>query len=131
MTDELVKFETAILAKEKGFDEKCFSYYAKQFNDSFKNENGQIFNCVVKDDDGDVIGFSNRRNAKGQPHIVIAPTQSLLQRWLREKHNIDIRIDPPISTDSTYTAQLFQKRYSATKSIEVVGKTVFFRYYYR
>ena len=41
MKDQLVKFETAKLAKEKGFE---------------------------------------------GPHLVLLPTQSLLQRWIREKH---------------------------------------------
>ena len=50
MTEQLISKETAVLAKEKGFD----------LNNHLKN---------------------------GNP-----PTQSLLQKWLREKHNIDISI---------------------------------------
>ena len=63
MEEQLVTFETAKLAKEKGFKEKTkFSYstLTKTYNISYDE-------------------FS-------------APTQSLLQKWLREKHNIFLTI---------------------------------------
>jgi len=63
MKEELVKFETAVLAKEKGFE-------------SYKN--CITFPSTIKD-----FKKSN-----------LAVTQSLLQKWLREIHNIDIMIIP-------------------------------------
>ena len=56
MTDTLVSFAAAILAKEKGFNEPCSHRYN--------------------------VGATSELND------LLAPTQSLLQRWLREKHNI-------------------------------------------
>lgn len=74
MQEQLVTFETAKLAKEKGFDLKTQSYYGRCFPET----EFEIF-C----DNLDVFGgdFS-----------CYAPTQSLLQKWLREKHSIDIII---------------------------------------
>ena len=62
--DELATYEVAKLAKEKGFNEKCNFYYQKG---------------VISTD-----GCFNRYN-KGVEYICSAPTQSLLQRWLREE----------------------------------------------
>ena len=58
MTDQLISFETAKLAKEKGFLELTHK----------------------------ITWVDNERYC--------IPTQSLLQKWLREKHNIDIIIKP-------------------------------------
>ena len=63
--DKLVSFETAILAKEKGFDEVCLNNYA-------------------------LDGNSYDRKPIG----LYAPTQSLLQTWLREIHGIHVVVFP-------------------------------------
>ena len=73
MQDELVSFETAKLAKEKGFDYSVRDYYDLVF----KHE-------------GD---YPHLENYNEQNDKVSIPTQSLLQRWLREKHNIHIGIN--------------------------------------
>lgn len=62
--EEIVTFEVAKLAREKGFNEKCYHYY----------QNG-----VLESDE-----CFNHYN-KGIVSICSAPTQSLLQRWLREE----------------------------------------------
>lgn len=64
MEEQLISFKTAKLAKEKGFDIATIHRY---------DEFGQIVEGMV---------FSNRE--------IYAPTQSLLQKWLREKHKIHI-----------------------------------------
>lgn len=61
--EEICTYEVAKLAKEKGFNEKCNFYYQKG---------------VINTD-----GCFNRYN-KGVEYICSAPTQSLLQRWLRD-----------------------------------------------
>jgi hypothetical protein len=94
MKEELVAFDTAVLAKEKGFDELCDHYFVHKFGNSFERLHGQLFAREVKNEDDCVIGFRKHKNSKGQPHIIIAPTQSLLQRWLREKHKIIVSIIP-------------------------------------
>lgn len=84
LQEELVTHEVAKLAKEKEFNEKCYHYY----------QNG-----VLESD-----GYFTRYN-KGVDSICSAPTQSLLQRWLREEKAIAIVLQP-YSYDiqrSTYT----------------------------
>ena len=68
MKDELVTIETAKLAKEKGFNwgEKCYFDI---------NPNSQAM-CY----------------SETNPSHFLMPTQSLLQKWLREVHNIHIYI---------------------------------------
>lgn len=62
--EEICTYEVCKLAKEKGFNEKCYHYYQKGVLESDK--------CF------------NRYN-KGVDNVCSAPTQSLLQRWLREE----------------------------------------------
>jgi hypothetical protein len=71
MKEQLVSFYTAKLAKDKGFDWECSLMYAS---------NGNICDKVYD--------FDN---------WCFAPTQSLLQKWLREKHGIIVfvKIDLP------------------------------------
>ena len=69
MKDELVNFKIAKLAEDKGFDVFCENIYDIQ-EQSSKYPFGTILeDCYYK-----------------------RPTQSLLQRWLREKYNIQIEI---------------------------------------
>ena len=62
MEDTLITFETAKLAKEKGFEFKIVWEY--------------------------ILGFKN--NHERDKYL---PTQSLLAKWLREKHNIIVLVD--------------------------------------
>ena len=77
MKEELVTFETAKLAKEKGFNEWCQAYYNTATSGDPILES-QVFGVKTSDT------FN---------YIVPACTQSLLQKWLREVHNLSIVID--------------------------------------
>lgn len=93
MQEELISFETAKLAKDKGFDEYCSKQYYRcgklmgftgyDFIQKH-HKNSTIHNITHEDYDGN--NFENYHS-----HCT-APTQALLQKWLREKHNIDIDI---------------------------------------
>jgi hypothetical protein len=75
MKDELVTFPTAKLAKEKGFNEFCiYSWY--------KNIEGK-YNIITDYNDPD-------KNSELFDDNYTIPTQSLLQRWLREVHGLHI-----------------------------------------
>ena len=74
MIEQIVSFDTAVLAKEKGFDEKTISYY---------NLNKISYQV------GDNIPFQHNTKAM---YCYTAPSQSLLQKWLREVHKIFISI---------------------------------------
>lgn len=68
MEDQKINFETAKLAREKGFNLKS-NYFREQ-----------------KEGDADYDDdFCNWNEFEGYYTVV---TQSLLQKWLREKHNI-------------------------------------------
>lgn len=84
MKEEIISFETAKLAKEKGF--------------SLNETTGIRFFC---DRDKNEILMDTGSLADAYSEIfydetedLLAPTQSILQRWLREKHLLHIIISP-------------------------------------
>lgn len=87
MGDEIVSFETAMLLKQKGFNEPCSYYY--EDNDLYKL--GYYH--------GDGTGFA-RNNSSINDRLLCeemqctAPTQSLAQKWLRETRNITFNANP-------------------------------------
>ena len=87
---EICTYEVCKLAKRKGFDEECRDFYCndkrqKRITRTSCNRQVTSFdycsNSTLEDYDSPKEYF----------HIA-APTQSLLQRWLRKKKNIHIEI---------------------------------------
>lgn len=112
MKENIVTFQVAKLAKEKGFKELCSHYY---FNDGEFKEHEVIEDRVYYGDeysinleafnedwnnkfvttkDGDRCFGCN--NNKDYFETFSAPTQALLQKWLREKHDIFVVVSPHI-----------------------------------
>mgnify|MGYP003542497344 CR=1 FL=1 len=108
MEEQLISFETAKLAKEKGFNILQHSYYFEdgEFKEnSLKGTNGYYgeeyeFNLsefnenwndkwLTKKTGDRCFGCSKQ---KGYLETFSAPTQSLLQKWIREVHKIHIDI---------------------------------------
>ena len=87
MEDEIVSFETAMLLKEKGFNEPCSYYY----------EDDDLYKLGYYHGDG--TGFV-RNNSPIDGRLLCeemqctAPTQSLAQKWLRETRNITFNANP-------------------------------------
>jgi len=81
MKEQLIAFETAKLAKEKGFNEHCRKLYIDSKLTSSINIYPFEFINNEEIDEHEINGCS-------------VPTQSLLQKWLREEHNIEISIYP-------------------------------------
>jgi hypothetical protein len=75
MKEQLISFETAKLAKEKGFNIPVHAMYIKKRNNplNYPEPEESMYNWNSR------AGYS-------------APTQSLLQKWLREEHNIHIQL---------------------------------------
>jgi ABC-type uncharacterized transport system permease subunit len=71
MTETLISFETAKLVKEKSFNEACVWYFTPELIE---------------------YGFKIPLKNSELGEFYSAPTQSLLQKWLREVHNIHISI---------------------------------------
>ena len=72
MKEELIKLETAKLAKEKGFDLETVTYYHPSYG-------------LCPEHDNSMRNYNGSEWAKG---YISAPTQALLQKWLREVHGI-------------------------------------------
>lgn len=92
MKEQLITYDTAILANEKGFDLITGS------------------DCWIKTLDGELIHNSERRNTpehdRTLDYYLAQPSQSLLQKWLREEHNIHIEI--LLEEDGAYTKFYFR-----------------------
>lgn len=88
MEDQWVSFETAKLAKEKGFNLYCnYSYWKGELQYGVPG---------YPLDDG---SYSNYQHYLEVPSY-LAPTQSSLQKWLREEHNLHIEV--LLSGDNPY-----------------------------
>ena len=80
MKEQLISFKTAKLAKDKGFDLECnLSDYAfGTFDGVYKQKTLACRHAMI---------FSRWINDREK---ISAPTQALLQRWLREVHGIHL-----------------------------------------
>jgi hypothetical protein len=87
MKEQLVSFETAKLAREKGFNENC--YFG--FDNNVGNE---------------TLGDLNYTNSDNL--YLMQPTQSLLQKWLRDVKGIRIIINTDYIKE-TYSYSIFSK----------------------
>ena len=96
MEDTKILFETAKLAKEKGFNLLCSAYYA--FDDS--------------EEEWILLGENSPSFINNRETHFAAPTQSLLQKWLREKHNIHIWVYYSMILESHF----YQIRYEVSKN---------------
>jgi len=101
MSDQRVTRKTAELAKEKDFNESTYAH------------------CWVKTLDGEIIHNSERRDIpehdRSKTHT-LQPTQTHLQKWLREKHGIDMTPFPEGTGDN--------KTYSVEIGGDIISKTV-------
>ena len=80
MEDTRITFETAKLAKEKGFPQE-----PNRLNIPYYNYKGEF-----KGDVKDWLRKYLRKEDTSDVESVSAPTQSLLAKWLREEHNIHL-----------------------------------------
>jgi len=92
MKEQLITFKTAKLAKEKGFDWEC-----AMWNDG---EQANQYAGYRMDSSMSNRHIDSHPFYKRIPFSCTIPTQSLLQKWLREKHNI--HIDISISSATPY-----------------------------
>lgn len=94
MKEQLVSFETAKLAKEKGFDWECHSYY--HILDVYEAQDVK-YDKLKYNSQAD-----NWHRSVYSDNYWSAPTQSFLQKWLREEHDIHTVIEPKITMDHCY-----------------------------
>lgn len=85
MEEELIPFKTAKLAKQKGFDNNIFGYNINQ-NRWFFNSGNE---CYLEWD----YELESKQDFKEKTQFLTPrPTQSLLQKWLRDKHDSQIQV---------------------------------------
>ena len=86
MEEQLVSFKTGLLAKHAGFKESCNNRQSYNLPRSFYND-------IVSDD---LHWIDN---------IVMLPTQTLLQKWLRDNHKIfvTVRVDSTLEPKFCYS----------------------------
>ena len=75
MEEQLISFTTAKLAKEKGFNEKCNNTY--MYGGSSYKTTPYYFE-------------EKASNSEIESQSYSAPTQSLLQKWIRKNHKINV-----------------------------------------
>lgn len=84
---DLVKFTTAKLAYEKGYNRLTYGIPHTSIQRHYYNRDGEL--------NGDVTymiqAIVNGEDVKG--FIYDAPAQYVLQKWLRDKHNIFVTVD--------------------------------------
>ena len=86
MKDELISFETAKLAKEKGFDVPVrYGVYGVKMK--LTEDYGSSRNPRQID-----INWNSKNKQQDRSQATSVPTQSLLQKWLREVHGIQLAV---------------------------------------
>ncbi len=101
MEEQLISFETAKLAKEKGFDWSVRYTYS---------EAGltQVYNPAIPENMNDGR-YAVTPNVYSNPPYYSAPTQSLLQKWIRDVHNIYTTVIPSyVNNELVKDAFLFE-----------------------
>jgi len=88
IAERLISFKTAKLAREKGFEQKIGL--------GIKYGLGQYYNHegILNGDCTPYIRATIRKELDKipMPYIIAAPTQSLVQKWLRDEHELEIDI---------------------------------------
>lgn len=91
MKEDLITYKTALLAKEKGFDEITEFWWeigSGDINDGNKTP------CLYSSPGNSLQNSTLMKEYKYQDircGEFSAPTQALLQKWLREKHKIHVQ----------------------------------------
>lgn len=114
MEEKLVSYKVAVLAEEAGFNWPCSrAYYVNDNNNCYGHITGRIYNfkderiklallceegyeyeglSSIKNDFTDKNYWKKEFNNSDHLFYISAPTQSLLQKYLRGVHNIHIEI---------------------------------------
>jgi len=120
MEEQLISFETAKLATEKGFTRRTMGYSMTSTRNNYYTENGEL-NGDCTDFIKEVIRAPRKKKEKIRLNHILYPasTQSLLQKWLREKHGEHIGVTY-MTGSKTYNTSLTMRSmgWSGFKSYE-------------
>lgn len=93
MQEEIIAFETAKLAKEVGFQNKTPHKLRRNYYNYLGELNGDCTAYIKR--------FANEEDTSDFVNVE-APTQSLLQRWLRDEHDINVVVRHSYKTLDKY-----------------------------
>ena len=88
ISEELITYPTAQLAKQAGFDVLYPAFY------HIEAEKPVLYNYVHTSIMTSTFSDIKEAVKTSSNYYYVAPTQSLLQRWIREVHNIDTEARP-------------------------------------
>jgi hypothetical protein len=110
MKEELISFETAKLAKEKGFDDVRVDHLPYMLEGEDEGCIGASIYCKV---------YAN------------CCTQSILQKWLREVHDIHIQVFPEddVYLNRIWATSLFQLNYGQDKEVHWLSREKYTKSY--
>lgn len=108
--EQFITLETSRLAKQAGFDWECWAYWLSDYANGESEQKAPFENRAVPYDYNTEPGA---RYKKG--NMYSAPTQSVLQRWLREVKNIWVSVTCDTAGDLRYAM------YRATLYDEKIG----------
>lgn len=87
MEERLILYETAIVAKEKRFDWDCYNEYHSK---GYSYREGKPGYSTVTIKKGQLERAGKGQVFRNLCNNFSAPTQSLLQKWLRDIYNIHV-----------------------------------------
>lgn len=95
MEEVLVGYNTAKLAKEKGFNWKVLDTFDDKGKpvSKYKLDEDGLESYLKTGDENYVKEVFELNNSQMQNDYVARPTQSLLQKWLRDENSISVKID--------------------------------------
>ncbi len=120
MKEQIINFETAKLAKEKGciliehveiYASFSRSSYATDFCNNYQNK--------LAEDSFKIIQMSSAIEDDYSCFITLKdfdslPTQSLLQKWLRDTHRIDVLMG--LNLNNNYSCHIYKHRHSINEN---------------
>jgi len=89
MQEQVVTFETAKLAKEKDFSKPI----TKLWGNHYYNYKGELDGDCLEQIKEFILSKKENREVDAKYGNIEAPTQSLLQKWLREQYRLHITIN--------------------------------------
>jgi len=112
MEEKLISFETAKLAKEKEFG---YDFGGTHYTPSFYCEGDNIITLSESE---------MQQEDACRCDYYLLPTQSLLQQWLREEHNIMVSVITAYS-GGFISEKLVKSFKPSIEIINVIGKNIF------
>lgn len=124
MTEEIAGFETAKLAKEKGFNEYCTAVYQQdetlRFISYWEGANEEQEGVIKNDAIHDIYG----------DQICTAPTQSLLQTWLRRYHHIHLLVELDQTMEPKFCFSVYQYKIGQSVYKNLLGLAPYSELFY-